>query len=134
MSTGPLSITNSMLSMDGAEHKRYRNLVQPSFLPANGRWWTENWIAETVDLLIDGFALDGHAELNVDFCAAIPILTITGSFGVPIEQALDIRAALASDPRKVVEMIRPITAARRENPQDDLISVLVQAELTDDDG
>ena len=134
MSSGPLSITNSMLSMDGAEHKRYRNLVQPSFLPANGKWWTENWIAETVDLLIDGFALDGRAELNVDFCAAIPILTITGSFGVPIEQALDIRAALASDPQKVVEMIRPITAARRDKPQDDLISVLVQAELTDDDG
>ena len=134
MSAGPLSITNSMLSMDGAEHKRYRNLVQPSFLPANGKWWTDNWITETVDLLIDGIAQDGRAELNVDFCAAIPILTITGSFGVPIEQALDIRAALATDPQKVVEMIRPIIAARRDEPQDDLISVLVQAELTDDDG
>jgi cytochrome P450 len=134
MSSGPLSITNSMLSMDGAEHKRYRSLVQPSFLPANTKWWTENWITETVDLLIDGFALDGRAELNVDFCAAIPILTITGSFGVPVEQALDIRAALATDPQKVVDMIRPIVAARRDRPQDDLISVLVQAELTDDDG
>ena len=33
--------------------------------------------------LIDGFVDDGRAELNVDFCAAIPVLTITGSFGVP---------------------------------------------------
>ena len=31
-------------------------------------------------------------------------------------------------------MVRPIVAARREQPQDDLISMLVQAELTDDDG
>ena len=53
---------------------------------------------------------------------------------MPIEQALEIRQALGHDPQKVVDMIRPIVAARREQPQDDLISVLVQAELTDDDG
>ena len=135
MSSGPLSITNSMLSMDGAEHKRYRTLVQPSFLPANGKWWAENWITETVDAAHRRLrADDGRAELNVDFCAAIPMLTITGSFGVPVEQALDIREALGHDPQKVVDMIRPIVVARREQPQDDLISVLVQAELTDDDG
>ena len=33
-------------------------------------------------------------ESDTDFCAAIPVLTITGSFGVPVEEALDIRAAL----------------------------------------
>ena len=80
---GPLGVTNSMLSMGGAQHKRYRALVQPSFLPANGRWWAHNWIIETVDILVDGLARDGRAELNVDFFAAIPLLTITGSFGVP---------------------------------------------------
>ena len=62
------------------------------------------------------------------------MLTITGSFGVPIEQALEIREALSHDPQKVVDLLRPIVAARREQPQDDLISVLVQAEITDDDG
>ena len=31
-------------------------------------------------------------------------------------------------------MVRPIVVARREKPQDDLISILVQAELTDEDG
>ncbi|RDH77167.1 cytochrome P450 [Mycolicibacterium moriokaense] len=131
---GPLGLTNSMLSMDGAQHKRYRALVQPSFMSSKGGWWTDNWITKTVDMLIDGFAADGHAELNVDFCAAIPILTITGSFGVPIEQALVIREALSRDPQKVVDLIRPVVDARRDQPQDDLISVLVQAEITDDDG
>lgn len=131
---GPLGLTNSMLSMGGAQHKRYRALVQPSFLPANGNWWIDNWITETVDLLIEGFVHDGRAELNVDFCAAIPVLTITGSFGVPVEQALDIRQALATDPQKVVDILKPVIAARREEPRDDLISILVQAELTGDDG
>ena len=131
---GPLGVTNSMLSMGGAQHKRYRALVQPSFLPANGKWWAQNWISDTVDVLVDGLAHDGRAELNVDFFAAIPLLTITGSFGVPVEQALEIRQAIGHDPQKVVDMVRPIVVARREEPQDDLISILVQAELTDEDG
>lgn len=134
LDNGPLAITNSMLSMDGAEHRRYRALVQPSFLSSNGKWWIDNWIASTVDLLIDGFAADGRAELNVDFCAAIPILTITGSFGLPVEQALEVRAALAHKPQRVVDLIRPVIAARREQPEDDLISVLVNAQITDEDG
>ncbi|MBS9372257.1 cytochrome P450 [Rhodococcus sp. B50] len=125
---------NSMLSMGGVQHRRYRGLVQPSFLPSNAEWWIRNWIEETVHLLIDGFVGDGSAELNVDFCAAIPVLTITGSFGVPMDQALDIRAALTRDHQKIVEILMPIVAARREEPQDDLISVLVQAELPDADG
>jgi cytochrome P450 len=34
----------------------------------------------------------------------------------------------------IVEILTPIVAARREAPQDDLISVLAEAEYTDDDG
>ena len=128
-----VSALNSMLSMDGAQHRRYRSLVQPSFVPNKAQWWIRNWIEQTVHLLIDHFESEGRAELNVDFCAAIPVLTITGSFGVPIEQALDIREAL-HQPADLVEMIRPIVAARREAPQDDLISVLVEAEIKAEDG
>jgi cytochrome P450 len=126
-------ILNSMLSMGGNQHRRYRALVQPSFVPAKAQWWIRNWIQATVDLLIDSFQDQGRAELNVDFCAAIPVLTITGSFGVPVEQALDIREALR-EPSKIVEIIAPIVAARRESPKDDLISILVQAEMKDEDG
>jgi len=130
---GALAVTNSMLSMGGAQHRRYRGLVQPSFVPARAEWWIRNWIQHTVDLLVDRLAADGRAELNVDFCAAIPVLTITGSFGVPVDRALDIRASV-QNPVATVEMIKPIVAARREAPEDDLISVLVDAELTDEDG
>ncbi len=133
LSTDDISPLNSMLSMGGSQHRRYRSLVQPSFVPARAQWWIKNWIETTVDILIDSFQGKGSAELNVDFCAAIPVLTITGSFGVPVEQALDIRAALG-DPSKVVEIIKPIVAARRQSPQDDLISILVEAEINDEDG
>ena len=130
---GEVGATNSMISMGGGQHRRYRALVQPSFVPPKAQWWIRNWISQTVQLLIDGFAGAGRAELNVDFCAAIPILTITGSFGVPVEQALDIRAALHR-PAEIVSILGPIVAARRKVPRDDLISVLVEAEYEDDDG
>src|SRR5262249_32967177 len=128
------AVMNSILMMGGAQHRRYRALVQPSFVPAKAQWWINNWIEQTVHALIDNFVDDGHAELNVDFAAAIPVLTITGSFGVSVDQALVIREALARDPVKVVQILQPIVAARRDSPADDLISVLVGAEYTADDG
>jgi cytochrome P450 len=130
---GSPSATNSMLSMGGERHRRYRALVQPSFAPARARWWITNWIEQTVHALIDGFAAAGHAELNTDLCAAIPVLTITGSFGIPAEQALDLREAMGR-PAEIIAMVAPIVAARREEPQDDLISVLTRAEIKDEDG
>jgi cytochrome P450 len=130
---GEVGVQSSMLSMGGAQHRRYRGLVQPSFVPAKARWWIDNWIEDTVHGLIDHFIDEGRAELNVDFCAAIPVLTITNSFGFSVDQALDVREKLTNPP-DLIGMLAPIVAARREQPQDDLISVLVEAEYTDDDG
>jgi cytochrome P450 len=127
-----------MLYMGGVQHRRYRTLVQPSFVPSRAKWWIDHWIEATVHSLIDGFADEGRAELNVDFCAAIPVLTITGSFGVPIDQALAVRAALRpggpGGENDLVRIMAPIVSDRRVTPGDDLISVLVAAEMTDDDG
>jgi cytochrome P450 len=133
--TGMGGISTSMLGMNGQQHRRHRFLVQPSFVPAKAKWWIENWIHETVHGLIDGFESDGRAELNVDFDAAIPVLTITGSFGLTVDEALDVRSALeGSGGRPLHEYLAPIIAARREEPQDDLISVLSRSEIKDDDG
>ena len=125
---------NSILAMGGTQHRRYRALVQPSFVPAKAQWWITNWIEQTVHALIDQFVDDGRAELNVDFAAAIPVLTITGSFGVSVEQALVIREFLMTDTPRAFAILEPIIAARREAAEDDLISVLVAAEYTDEVG
>jgi cytochrome P450 len=129
---------SSMLRMNGPLHRRYRALVQPSFVPKKAAWWISRWIRQTVDALIDGFEADGKAELNVDFDAAIPVLTITGSFGLPVEDALTIRANLGLRQGGGLDVlasyVMPIIEARRNDPQDDLISVLCQAEIKDDDG
>lgn len=126
-------VEQSMLMMGGDQHRRYRQLVQPAFVPAKATWWIENWINETVHALVDEIVERGQAELNVDFCAAIPVLTITGSFGVEPDRALDVREQLR-DPAELAKLIAPIVEARRNHPQDDLISVLTQAELVDESG
>lgn len=130
---GEIDPLNSMLTMGGVEHRRYRALVQRSFVPPRMRWWIEKWIEKTVHALIDWFAEDGRADLSVDLCAAIPVLTITGSFGVPVKQAIAMREALR-DPAELVRMLAPIIAARRESREDDLISVLLDAEVADEQG
>ena len=130
---GAIGVQSSLLMMGGVQHRRHRALVQPSFVPAKAQWWISKWIDDTVNGLVDSLADQGRAELNVDFCAAIPVLTITGSFGIDVQSALDVREGLR-DPAKVAEIVAPIIAARREHPEDDLISVLTEAEITDEDG
>ncbi|MFA5883123.1 MAG: cytochrome P450 [Acidimicrobiia bacterium] len=127
---------SSILYMDGDRHRRYRALVQPSFVPARAQWWIRNWIETTVHALIDAIEANGRADLNVEFCAAIPLLTICGSFGVSIDDALDIRAAVTSggqgeSVQRFMQIVHPILEARRAQPGDDLISVLARAELTE---
>ena len=127
----------AILFMDGKRHRSYRTLVQPSFVPAQAVWWLENWIRDTVHQLIDAFQHDDHADLSVEFCAPIPLLTITGSFGMTIEEALQVRAAVTSDGKDVTTLARllgPLIVARRAEPQDDLISLLVEADVTDEEG
>ena len=128
----------SMLTMDGEKHRRYRALVQPSFSPQRMAWWRDNWVDPTVEALIDSIEADGSADLNIQFFAAIPILTICGSFGISVEDTLDIRVAVTSGGRtgldRFMEILKPIVAARRKEPQDDLISVLCGARIEDEAG
>lgn len=128
---------SSMLTMDGEAHRRLRGLVQPRFVPKQMQWWLDRWIAGTVDSLLDRLAGRGRADLNVELFAPIPLLTICGSFGVSVAQALDIRTAATSDGLgldRFVEIVGPIIADRRARPGDDLISVLVTTELVDEQG
>ena len=93
---------------------------------------SQNWIEETVERSHRRLrGATASAELNVDFCAAIPVLTITGSFGISVDDALDIRAALGGRGRKRrVDPGSSLPSSRHggRHPQDDLISVLCQAE------
>ena len=126
-----------ILYMDGERHRRYRALVQPQFLPKNASWWTDQWTVPAIEALLDRMAPNGRADLNVEFFSAIPLLTITGSFGISVADALDIREVAVSDGNgleRFFAIVKPLIAARKDDPRDDLISLLLRAELTEADG
>jgi cytochrome P450 len=138
----------TILEMGGAEHRRYRALAQPGFSPKRSQWWIDRWIAALVDEAVSGFEDRGHAELNAELCARIPLQTITSSFGLTREEALDFRegaegGAMRGDPdydeelaavrhERATAMLRRVIEDRRVNPQDDVITLLVQSEIEED--
>jgi cytochrome P450 len=123
--------------MDGQRHRRMRSLVRNAFTPKRAGWWVDNWITDTVDSLFNLIADKGKSDLNVEFFGPIPLLTICSSFGVSVAEALEVRAAIVADAAGVTaiaEIVKPIIAARRLEPRDDLISMLVSEEFEEDDG
>jgi cytochrome P450 len=138
-----LMFGKSILEMVGEEHRRYRALVQPAFSPKRAQWWIDRWIASIVDEAVSGFEQRGYAELNAELCARIPLQTITMSFGLSREEAFEFRegtrdgmASGMDDPaarhERTTAMLRRVIEDRRVNPQDDVITELVESEIEED--
>lgn len=141
-----LMFGRSILEMVGDEHRRYRALVQPAFTPKRAQWWIDRWITTLVDEAISAFEHAGRAELNADLCARIPLQTITASFGLTRDEAFDFREGAEGNPNRpgfdpeaaaarqerTTAMLRRVIDDRRTNPQDDLITLLVETELDED--
>jgi len=141
-----LMFGKSILEMVGDEHRRNRSLVQHAFTPKRAQWWIDRWITTLVDEAISAFEHDGRAELNTDLCARIPLQTITASFGLTRDEAFEFREGAegnpmrAADPavaaarqQRTAEMLHRVIEARRREPRDDLITMLVQTELDEDE-
>ena len=131
-------LTNaSILYMDGAEHRRYPALVQPSFLPKPASWWTERWVVDAIDALLDRMEPNGSADLNVEFFSTIRCSPSPGASGC--RWGRPSTSAKRSPPtdsasRRSRASCRRSCEPDRDEPRDDLISVLVAAEITEEDG
>lgn len=137
--------TMGILEMDPPMHRAYRRTIQPKFLmPEAMGWWRSRTIDGIVDRLIDRMAAGNRAELNLDFCARIPVYTITTAIGLDGDEALRFRHAYlnsTSASRKVTmedrirngriveETVLGLIASRRAEPRDDLISFLLKMKL-----
>jgi cytochrome P450 len=138
----------NILQMGGAEHGRYRALVQPSFARNMTQWWIDRWINNIVDTLLRRIESQGRADLNLELCALLPLLTITSSFGIGWREALQLRELVESmithAPRSNVDrladsaaigaMLTPVIESRRADPKDDLITVLTRETIVDESG
>ena len=137
----------NLLPMNGREHFHHRAAAAPTFARSTTQWWIDNWIGSITDSLLDGIEGRGAAELNLELCALLPLLTITSSFGVPIDEALRLRLLIEKmiSPTFTVEerlagsaeaadILRPIIAERRADPRDDVLSRLLAETVKDDSG
>jgi cytochrome P450 len=131
-----------MLGMDEPEHGRHRALVSKAFSQKALARWEDELVGQVANQLIDKFANRGRADLRSEFTFPYPTQIIASLLGLPRQDypqfqrwsvaLLSIlfnreRGLAASEALR--EYFIPILAARREEPRDDLISGLAQAEI-----
>jgi cytochrome P450 PksS len=137
------AINRHMLTLDPPDHTRLRGLIHKAFTPNMIRA-LETRIQEITNELIDRMQEKGQFDFIREFAFPLPVTVIAELLGVPKEDQLKFgewsRAIImggtrGADLEKVgaaaLEFIMYFHEKfdeRRENPQDDLITALVQAE------
>jgi cytochrome P450 len=131
-----------MLGMDEPEHGRHRALVSKAFSQKALARWEDELVGRVGNELIDGFAGRGRADLVKEFTFPYPTQIIAGLLGLPREDypqfqrwSISLLSFIINPERgraaseALREYFAPILAARRDEPRDDLISGLAQAEI-----
>jgi cytochrome P450 len=131
-----------MLGMDEPEHGRHRALVSKAFSQKALARWEDELVGRVGNELIDGFAERGRADLVKEFTFPYPTQIIAGLLGLPREDypqfqrwSISLLSFIINPERgraaseALREYFAPILAARRDEPRDDLISALAQAEI-----
>jgi cytochrome P450 len=134
-------VGQTMQSMSGQHHRRNRGLISFAFIPSA--------IARLADTLVEPLAHELVGEIGTErefdlvsaFTRRFPAAVITRMLGIPVhdeKQFLDWAIKLFQFPwdptgarlawRRFTNYLRPILKERRENPGEDLLSILVRVE------
>jgi cytochrome P450 len=145
---GPLAeeMRRNILHLDGADHRRLRQLVNPFFTPRAAARWRPNMrtFLEQLWAPLEGA---GRCEAVEDLCKPYPSLTIATVMGAPLDDAPRLHewsnwiqkqfdAPTLTTQRERIDRavaefyawVEPLIERRRSTPGDDLISSLIQAE------
>ena len=140
-------MTNNLLALDPPDHTRLRALVQKAFSPRLIRAMRPR-IQAIADSLLDAVQDRGQMELIADFAFPLPIQVIAELLGIPAEDKEKFRrwSEIVTRPHRTKESwladvpelqaflayLADISRQRREEPREDLLSAMVQAEEADD--
>src|SRR5918999_752218 len=149
---GPLyeEIRRNILHLNGDQHGRLRNLVNPAFTPrAADRWRPQ--MREFLERLWQPVAAEGRCEFVAAFAKPYPSLMIAAVMGAPLEDAPRLHEwslwiqrqfdapSLMTERERIEQAVEEfydyagkLLAKRRETPSDDLISTLIAAEAEGD--
>src|SRR3712207_462360 len=148
---GPLyeEIARNILNIDGDDHRRLRNLVNPALAPRAVERYRPA-MRGFVEDLVERFADSGRCELVQDLCKPYPALTIATIMGAPLEDAerlydwsnwiqrqfaadlLEQRERIEQAVVEFYDYANGLLEERRANPGDDLISTLLTARYEGD--
>jgi cytochrome P450 len=149
---GPLleQMRRNILHVNGDQHRRLRNLVNPAFTPrASDRWRPA--MREFLARLWEPLADAGRCEFVGAFAKPYPSLTIATVMGAPLDDAprlydwsnliqrqfdgpslMNEREAIERACAEFYEWAGELIERRRADPADDLISTLIAAEQEGD--
>jgi len=139
----PEALAEVILGMDSPRHIQHRMIVQAVFTPKMIRQKEDN-IRATVTALIDDVIERGQCDFVDDIAVELPLRIIADMLGVPQDDRRQLfewtntlsRAAATADPQlgmgALIEIggyMGALTADRKANPADDLVSRLIAAEV-----
>jgi cytochrome P450 family 142 subfamily A polypeptide 1 len=145
--SGPMAM---MIDFDDPEHMRRRKLVNRGFTPRRVRE-SEPAIRRACNEIVDAVCERGECDFVRDVAAWLPMIMIGDALGVPAERRGEllewsdgmVKALVGSDSADAIEaatvaytayreFAEEAIAHRRATPRDDLMSVLVHAEVDGD--
>jgi pulcherriminic acid synthase len=139
----------TFIQMDGQEHSQYRNIIAPSI---RGRDLAQNIIPiieKTAKNLYSNFLTKTNADFATEFAARFPILVIVGILGLDKKDEsnflhwyrtfVDFIADLGRTPsitqtafqtkEEITNYLLPIIQQKRQNPSNDLLSIMCSSEI-----
>jgi cytochrome P450 len=138
------------LDLDGAEHTRFRRLLDPLFSPKSVAGLADQ-VRERINALIDGFAAAGEVELFEEFCVPLPSQIFIRLLGLPLSDLprfiafkdATVRPEGGTDEERETVKARAgeamytylqdvLEQRRREPPHDDLIGGFLTTEVDGD--
>jgi len=135
-------VGQTIIQMDGEEHRRHRALISSAFRQKALARWEDELIHAVVDELIDQFHAAGRTELVRALTFDFPVQVIARILGLPradyakfqrwsIEMLSSLvnRERAQAAARALDDYFAGVLAERRIDPRDDLISDLTTAEF-----
>lgn len=129
------------INLDPPDHTKFRRPLQLAFSP-KAMLARKEEVRALANELIDAVIEQGHCDFIPDIAEPLPVRVFLKMMGLPLERSAEFRAlvhefmAPMTDPaeaifrmRKVADSMKDTIAARRDAPEDDLISLLWQAEI-----
>jgi cytochrome P450 len=148
---GPLheELMHNILCIDGDDHRRLRNLVNPALTPRAADRYRPA-MSQFITELTDAVAGDGACDFVAAIAKPYPSLMIATVMGAPLDDAdrlhhwsnviqrqfasnlFEERALIEEAVVEFYDYVRALIAHRREDPGEDLISRLIAAEQDGD--